>query len=507
MSYKIKSIFYSLLILAQSILLFSVPSFADVSPLCNDLARFACAPGSYKDGTGEIKSESEISRFMSSYAEKSRAVLHDRFQKLLSSPENSYFKDVAIAGLGLKNSPQCSSSSPDDISACRENLLDGLTMLAQKQALGPLMPRTGLERPGNLRDLNYIIQNNSYQKVIQELNDQVQKDLGNAEMTKKIQDKIFPQVKQLIIARLKQLSIPDEQRNLMISKVNSISFEGTSCGELRGGRGRSNGEVVASLLVPNAFYDPARNIFKHCSGYLLQSTSEFDIANTIAHELSHSIDPCNLARGPADMGFKYSTDQDLKKMESEYPIKNIIQCLRDERSIGASNPSSMEDKYGETMGGGMLGFPMPEEPSEYKDSSTSIRRGRPPRGPKKASFCDGDQIGESFADWMAVEILPTYMEKNYKLTTEQYRNGYANANRLLCSIQPGEGGNIGDEHPSAENRINKIILVNPKVRAQMGCPAKHPENAYCDSERPIDSPDEPQRLSAPQDTKPTGAVR
>ncbi len=508
-------------VLLSSIFLLSVSVFADVSPLCNDLARFACAPGSYKDGTGEIKSESEISRFMASYAEKSRAVLHDRFQKLLSSPDSSYFKDVAIAGLGLKNSPQCASSSADDISACRENLIDGLTTIAQKQALGPLMPRTGLERAGNLKDLNYIIQNNSYQKVIQELNDQVQKDLGNPEMTKKIQDKVFPKVKELIIARLKQLSIPDEQRKLMINKVSSISFEGTTCEELggRGGRGRSNGEVVSSLLVPNAFYDPQRNIFKLCSGYLLQSTSEFQIATTIAHELSHSIDPCNVAQGPADMGFKYSTQTDLKKMESEYPIKNVIQCLRDKRSIGARNFSSGDQEM--------------DDPSSCPGCSTNPRRsgmmkspyGMPSSGgigsyngggdmpanqqPKKVSFCDGDQIGESFSDWMAVEVLPTYMEQNYKLTTDQYRNGYANARRLICKVdQEGEDQFNTGEHPAIEKRINRIFLVNPKVRAQMGCPAKHPENVYCDSEKPLDSQDEPQRLSAPPvTTEPVKGVR
>ena len=113
-------------LLLASIFFLSVSVFADVSPLCNDLARFACAPGSYKDGTGEIKSESEITRFMSLYSEKSRAGLHDRFQKILNSPENSYFKDVAIAGLGLKNSPQCSSTSAEDVLACRENLIAGL---------------------------------------------------------------------------------------------------------------------------------------------------------------------------------------------------------------------------------------------------------------------------------------------------------------------------------------------------------------------------------------------
>jgi hypothetical protein len=489
-------------LLPLSIILLSTSVFADVSPLCNDLARFACAPGSYKDGTGEIKSESEISRFMSSYAEKSRKALHDRFQKLLSSPENSYFKDIATAGLGLKNSPQCSSTSAENVLACRENLIDGLTTIAQKQALGPLMPRTGLERQGNLKDLNYIIQNNSYQKVIQELNDQVQKDLGNPEMTKKIQDKIFPKIKDLIVARLKQLSIPDEQRNLMINKLSSISFEGTTCQELGGGRGRSNGEVVSSLLVPNAFYDPQRNIFKLCSGYLLQSTSEFQIATTIAHELSHGIDPCNVAQGPADMGFKYSTDQDLKRMESEYPIKNVLQCLRDKRSIGARGSNSTDDDEAirPEPYGGMSGNPMPIGMGSFNRNSKAVSG-----EPRKASFCDGDQIGESFCDWMAAEVLPTYMEQNYKLTTEQYRNGYANARRLICSVQQ-EGMESFGEHPPMENRINKIILVNPKVRAQMGCPQKHPTNVYCDPEKQLDS-QEPRRPALPEPVEPARSVR
>lgn len=494
--------------------LISLSAFAEVSPLCNDLAKFACAPGSYKDGTGEIKSESEVSNFMSSYAEKLRTALRSRFDKLLNDPASSYFKDVALAGLGLKNSPQCTSSEPSEIASCRKNLLDGLTTLAQKYSLGPLMPRTGLERQGNLKELYYIIRNNQYQKVILELNDQVQKDLGNPEMAKKIQDKIFPKIKDLIIARLRQLSIPDEQRRLMINKVNSISFEGTNCEELGGqdGRGRSNGEAVSSLLVPNAFYDPLRIIFKLCSGYLLQSTSEFQIATTIAHELSHSIDPCNVAWGPADMGFKYSTQTDLKKMEREYPIKNVIQCLRDKRSIGARHFSS-DDKDSDdssecpscsasSMRKLDMNNLMPQSGRVGENGGGSMPKNQ---SPKKVSFCQDDQIGESFSDWMAAEVLPTYMEQNHKLTTQQYRNGYANARRIACSVQADDEDR--GVHPPSENRINKIILVNPKVRAQMGCPSKHPENVYCDSEKPIDSPDEPQRMAPAVEAKSTGGVR
>lgn len=135
--------------------------FADVSPLCNDLARTSCAPGSYKDQTGSVKSSSEIQRFMTAYAEKSRIQLHDKFQKILDNSDNSYFRDLALSGLGLKNSPQCSSQSEEDKKSCRENLIDGLTTLAQKQTLSPLMPTASLSRMASLSDTAYILQNDT----------------------------------------------------------------------------------------------------------------------------------------------------------------------------------------------------------------------------------------------------------------------------------------------------------------------------------------------------------
>jgi hypothetical protein len=496
----------SLLPTTLSVILFCFSSGADVSPLCNDLARFACAPGGYKDGTGEIKSESEIQKFMAAYSDKSHAILHDRFSKILSDPANSYFKDVSVAALGLKNSPQCNSQAPSDAQACRDDVVDGLTTIAQKQALGPLMPRTGLGRSGNLKELDYIIQNNTYQKVILQLNNQVQKDLENPEMTKKIQEKVFPQIKQLLLDRISKLSIPEVQKKFMMGKVSSITFEGTSCENFDGGF-RKNNELISSLLVPNAFYDSAANTFKLCSGLLIQSTSEFEIAQVIGHELSHSIDPCSLALGPTDLGFKYSQTQDLKKMEEEYPIKNVLHCLRDSRSIAAKNSSYDQGSGSCPMCsqtyGGVYGSKSPG-PGGFNNNLNTNAPGQPP---KKQTFCEGDQITESFADWMSYEILPQYIERNYKLTVDQYRNGYANARRLSCKITEEDGGYMGDPHPSTEGRINKLLLVNPKIRVQMGCPEKHPENLYCDSEKATFSSTEQNNNSQPHNPLPIRDVR
>lgn len=450
------------IIVLAAFFLFPMVATADVPAVCTDLARVTCAPGSYTDATGYVKSSSEVQRFMSSYLEKSRVQLHDKFQKILNDPNNAYFRDLSISSFGLKNSPQCLSSVASDQKTCNENLLDGLTTLAQKQILGPMMPRTSYQNMGSLRDEGYILANEEYASVAGAFKKQAESDLTNLDVEKKIKEKIFPKVKALIIERLQQLSISDEQKNFMINKIKAIQFAGSNCTK-RGDDGMS----VAPLLTPNAFYDPNRNIFKYCSGELLQSTSEFQIARTIGHELSHSIDPCGIAYGPADMGFHYKNSDDIKKMEDEFPLHNVISCLR--------SSSSVEAKIFHTGGtsmpsGGVMGTPgaMPTQPKA------------------KPSFCENDQIGESFADWMGAEILPQYIEKNYKLSPEQYREGYVNSFKLLCLVIGNETSHVtDDEHPDLEKRINNIVLVNPKIRAQMGCPIKHSTNIYCNSEQPF----------------------
>jgi hypothetical protein len=447
-------------LLLSSIFLLSISAFAETSPLCDDLANLTCAPGSYDDGTGVVKSGPEVSQFLNSYTEKSKAELRARIENTLNKPDSSYFKDLAMAGFGLKDSPQCTSSLQKDISTCHENLVDALATLAQNQALGDLMPHTELERRGGLKDLSFLIQDHTYTKIINDFSEQAQKDLNSPEAAKKIQEKTFPQVKELLVNRLNQLSIPDDQKKVMISKINSISYQGSNCAEIAG----VGGSVVSPLLVPNAFYDAKTNTFKFCSGFLLQSTSEFQIAFIVAHELGHSIDPCYVGVGPDGLGFKYSQTKDTKEMEKEYPIKNIIQCLRDDRSIGAINLNAMFQEK----------FPNQQMPTNPYASTDAL-----------PSFCQQDQITESVADWIGAEVISDYISKNYKLSTDQARNGYSNIFRLSCTSPIGGGMMFPTVHPQLEKRINKIILANPQVRSQMGCPRKPAKTVYCDPSKPL----------------------
>ncbi|MEK6555077.1 MAG: hypothetical protein AABZ31_07555, partial [Bdellovibrionota bacterium] len=478
----------------------------------------ACAPGSYDDGTGKVRSEAEIADEMSAFVAKTKQNIGARFKESLTDSKNVYFKDMAMAALGLQGAPQCMSNESAQQDACVNNLIEGLTNLAQKQALGDLLPKIGLERRGNLKDLEYLTENGVFQRVVAEVNNQVKKDLGREAMEKKIREDIFPKLQVLIAERIKKLQIPPDQKRVMVNKINAIEFRGTNCSEVGAGE-----TAISSLLFPNAMYNPNSNTFKFCGGYLTQSNSEFQIAMSIGHELSHSIDPCRIADGPEGLAFKYSETTDIKKLEAEYPIKNVVQCLRDSRSIGArpaggtsgsgqATANMLNLLAGAVSGTGYnpYGMTYPSEPNQGTTSapfsgSTQLKRervrvgvarspepaatagapmygGTPP--PQKASFCGNDQITESFSDWMSSEVLPDYISQNHKLTVDQYRTGYGNARRPICATGEKEKGGV---HPAIADRINKIILANPKIRTQMGCPAQKDGLLYCDSEKSITS--------------------
>ncbi len=133
-------------------------------------------------------------------------------------------------------------------------------------------------------------------------------------------------------------------------------------------------------------------------------------------------------------------------------------CLRDQRSIAASNGTSMED--------------MP--PAEMRE---------PPPGENTKPFCtEGEQIGESFCDWIGTEIITRFSQNEWKgLNQRQYQNGIANIWRSAC--QPGMGltnNPTGGPHPPSGLRLTKLILPHPYIRTRLGCgPLNESRDIYC----------------------------
>lgn len=427
--------------------------------VCQNLAKLSCAPGTFQDGTGEVRGETAISKKFLKHATDTQNFIQSSFEKLVTSQKDPYFNELAQKGLGLDLSPECNSNESQDRLNCYQKMAEGLSELVSMQVVGSFAPFVGFANgKGNFENLDLILSHHLFESKIKEAREFLKKESGNKDLESKIQNKIFPEVRDLIIKKISSFDISETDRKNLVNKIKSIKYDGTDCEEMVAGHDISS---IQTQFLPNAFYDPSANRFKFCSGYLQQSTSEFQIAQVIAHELSHSIDPCVISHGPL---FKYKSNT-LKEMEREYPIKNILSCLRGPKSVGAKNFFEIQN-------------------SQIDSSDAVAEMAQVEHQPSQPHFCHMDQIGESFCDWLAIEIVPDYIEKNFSLTQAQYINGYANINRAICSDPKGQAHRQEGVHPDTFSRINRVILVHPKVRSQMGCNKSYQEGIYCDPKAP-----------------------
>lgn len=199
-------------------------------------------------------------------------------------------------------------------------------------------------------------------------------------------------------------------------------------------------------------YKSGERLVTIAPGAYLENSSLFYLMQTLAHEMGHAIGPCGIVDSP--FIFSYSNTQSKDQCFAENPFVEVLECLRLDTSVGAE------------------------------------RRGLNAFSKGKKIFCNGtDQINEAFSDWIAAEVLAKYIEKiiaDLNLTQLQIRNGYANASRDSGFLL-GKNTDIGKDyngedllhHPKSELRVNRIILANPKIREQMGCPPLDEQLTYC----------------------------
>jgi hypothetical protein len=142
--------------------------------------------------------------------------------------------------------------------------------------------------------------------------------------------------------------------------------------------------------------------------------SHFNLAFTMAHELAHSIDPCELrARGISVRAYD-----------------TLAQC-----------------------------FGTPPEAMEHECSS----RGKLP---------------EIFADWAATEVAADMLlESSTKFTAPQLRSAVFSTMRDLCREEDDDPTEIeaglAASHPTVAYRMNRIFGDNPRIRTFLGCRDSH----------------------------------
>jgi len=170
------------------------------------------------------------------------------------------------------------------------------------------------------------------------------------------------------------------------------------------------------LLQPQALYERLNSGNKGVrrlrlgGAYVLGTSSRFNLIFTLSHELAHAIDPCEL------------------------------------RSTGWSIASF------DRLSACFIASGIAETPSNRLE----CRR--------------NDQLSETFADWMAVQISAQALKQWGSEYPEPQRwSAVGNSVRDLCEEEDEASEFSVESHPPSRVRIEKILGTHAEVRAYLGC--------------------------------------
>ncbi len=157
--------------------------------------------------------------------------------------------------------------------------------------------------------------------------------------------RVFEQAQKDIIEEVGQMKLVPEQKKAMLEKVASIKLTLPYSDPNK----MSSSESCAATEM-NAFYSPGHHSFTVCAGYFNSFQSDSALYGTIAHEISHSIDPLSIARQKFRQN---SLSQSLQKLVNtkEAPFscdewKNIVdEMAKPQKEISLPNFDSMQPLY------------------------------------------------------------------------------------------------------------------------------------------------------------------
>ena len=492
------------------VLVFSgISASAAQDAICENLHQFSCAPGKYDDGTGVGTNPNMVASERRSIESKVPTLALEKFKAVMKNPENQYFRRLVLNASGLSMNAECENVVEVPSEPC-------VSLLAEASA--DLMTRV-LTGEGNLANAGSItLQDRVYvtdSPVFKDVQREVVKAIKNDPVLKvaevKVRDQVFPRVRELLAKKVAGMVSDESTRKKIIERIQGIRFQGASCNA--GGGVLNSQESISDMLTPNAFYTSTSNTFTYCSGSLLSNQSEFRMVQTIAHEMSHAIDPCRISQGPV-AAFKYKEGATQEEAEQSFPVGDVISCLRKPESIMAiREPRTPSVSYAGPAFGGGIGSPRQNREDNQMPYGAygyaAYPAGAPPQAQKPGEapgfdgFCQQDQINEAFCDYMAAEVMPDYMAVHHpKLTRTQLRNGYGNAWRGVCSQDESMMGT----HPPIKRRNDYLLLMQPRIREQMGCGPTVANRVYCangqNSAGPVGGGAGPGRPSSPLPTPP-----
>lgn len=264
---------------------------------------------------------------------------------------------------------------------------------------------------------------------------------NQAEYSKKAQEvaDTFLEAKNTLIDYLTKKKTKSNQSMIdrAIERVKLVKFKTPSLSD----------DFKVACEFPNAWYNTESNTMTVCPQWFNQP--KINLFETLAHELSHSIDPCNFSAplkiksskadeveaGAFDLSlnlekinqsetlFGKLDNQDLREKDQkcasvkDYPFKSMLSCLQSDQSIGAKIPDLklMKKKMEETLERFKAQGRNPESDIDYrylKEALSNFDKYKEQYGLCHSKTFGGvSQIEEAFADKMASELVAMKLSK------------------------------------------------------------------------------------------------
>ena len=270
---------------------------------------------------------------------------------------------------------------------------------------------------------------------------------------------VFDRVLDLMRSKVRlDLAKNPAARANFLERLDLVQFGGFDCATV------SRVDLSQSLKF-SFFRETAtdgRQIIRFCPGALRWNQSEYSWVWFLAHEMAHVIGPCEYQRLPSgdasgkrNLALEYGELLTRGEMLERHPYGAVLTCLSDTASddhgrVGPAARFTDSDRY---------------------DSNGRYVNGTP-------AFCStdgasrGDQIDETFSDWMATEVLGEYVARYFgDQSALDRRNGISNVFRGIGPfVWSGDlTSKATATYLSAEDRINRILFAQPKLRCAVQC--------------------------------------
>lgn len=290
---------------------------------------------------------------------------------------------------------------------------------------------------------------------------------------------LFKTVKTAFLELIREsILIPADRKALLLKEIEKTILWIDSIDEAEFLSSSLNSDCynTAPESHPNTSVYNSDSEVHFCVGavYSLENLNTHLLMHNIAHEIAHSIDPCSLESVVADRVVLGEPKEPSAGVAQKY-FPGLIECLR-----GGTGPDACTNA--------VLHCTSEQGRSEYCHDDPdcmghtakrpSCTWGKPDPTLDPNSMVDYrhqgaalEQIGESFSDFIASEVLGRIIQKNQDgLSPQEQRDAIVSLASTYSRLHGGcRSSNTLDEHPPGYLRVNRIIMGSKTLRRSLGC--------------------------------------